>query len=75
MAGPRRDQRQHRQLSASVAVPKRMNRIQLGQKVGGVGNEFRCLAAAQQVLIVQPAEQPVHLGPDVLGVAEHAAAF
>ena len=63
------------QLCATIAIPKRVDGVQFGEKVGRAGGEFFRPAVAQCIHLAKLLEDASQFTGDMLGVAEHAAAF
>src|SRR5262245_21136311 len=62
-------------LGTAVALPKRMDSVQLGEEVRGDLREVARSQLAQELVLSQPSEQAAHLLGDVLRVAERAGAL
>jgi hypothetical protein len=75
MLGPLGQNDQERELSATIALTKGMNRVYFRKKVGSLTRESPGHEPSELFLVSQFRENSSHLAIDVLRIAERVAAF
>lgn len=70
MARVRSNNQRERILGATVSLSERVDRIQVGKKMGELCREYLVAQPAKTMLGMQPEEKAIELRPDVLGIAK-----